>query len=252
MQSDDIGIKSYKSADERSFDTRLQDLLQTSPIPREQLLENLGLFLNPKNFSRMLFMHHIYSQIIDVPGVVFDLGTRWGQNLSLFSTFRGMYEPFNRHRKLVGFDTFSGFPSVSSEDGTSDLMRSGNVSVTDDYISYLDELMTIQEQMSPLSHIKKFELIAGDATKTVPAYLKENTETIIALAYFDFDLYEPTKICLEAISDRLVQGSIVGFDELNDPDSPGETVALMEVFGLRNIKLRRWPNASRASYFVVE
>ena len=49
-----------------------------------------------------------------------------------------------------------------------------------------------------------------------------------------------------------MKGSIVGFDELNDPDSPGETRALMEVFGLNNVRLRRFPHASRVSYFVVE
>ena len=88
--------------------------------------------------------------------------------------------------------------------------------------------------------------------KTLPEYLSRNPETIIALAYFDFDVYEPTKICLEAIKPRLVKGSVLGFDELNDPDSPGETLALMEVFGLNNIKLKRFPYTSRTSYFVVE
>jgi hypothetical protein len=86
----------------------------------------------------------------------------------------------------------------------------------------------------------------------LPKYLEKNPETIIALAYFDFDVYEPTKICLEAIKPRLVKGSVLGFDELNDPDSPGETLALMEVFGLNNINLKRFPYASRTSYFVVE
>ena len=41
------------------------------------------------------------------------------------------------------------------------------------------------------------------------------------------------------------------FDELNDPDSPGETTALMESFGLRNVSLKRYRYASRVSYFVV-
>ena len=81
--------------------------------------------------------------------------------------------------------------------------------------------------------------------------MEKNPETIIALAYFDFDLYEPTKECLMAIKTRLVKGSILGFDELNDPDSPGETLALMEVFGLENVQLKRFPFASRVSYFVL-
>ena len=95
-------------------------------------------------------------------------------------------------------------------------------------------------------------MCAGDATKTLPDYLDKNPETIVALAFFDFDVYEPTKICLEAIKPRLVKGSVLGFDELNDPDSPGETVALMEVFGLNNVRLERFPYTSRTSYFVVE
>ena len=71
------------------------------------------------------------------------------------------------------------------------------------------------------------------------------------MAYFDFDLYEATKECLKAIRPRLVKGSIIGFDELNDPDSPGETLALMEVFGLENVRLKRFPFASRVSYFEL-
>ena len=88
--------------------------------------------------------------------------------------------------------------------------------------------------------------------KTVHNYLKENPHTVIALAYFDFDIYQPTKICLNAIRNHLVKGSVLGFDELNDEDSPGETIALMETFGLNSINLRRLPITSRTSFFVVE
>ena len=100
--------------------------------------------------------------------------------------------------------------------------------------------------------MKKYAIVKGNTVVEIHKYLKENPETIIALAYFDFDIYEPTKKCLEAIKPRLVKGSILGFDELNDPDSPGETLALMEVVGLNNINLKRLPFTSRSSYFEVE
>lgn len=247
-----IGVKSYRSQGEEGVQQKVINAFKECPIPDGQIMENLGLFLNSKNFSRILFMHHIYKMIVDVPGVVFDFGTRWGNNLSLFATFRSMYEPYNRHRKLVGFDTFAGFPTVHAKDGHSDLIKVGNVSVTDDYQKYLDNIMDLQEKQNPLSHIKKYDLRAGDATKELPKYLQENPETIVALAYFDFDIYEPTKVCLEHLKDRIVKGSVLAFDELNDPDSPGETLALMEVFGLRNVRLKRLPITSRTSYFVVE
>ncbi|MEC8429613.1 MAG: TylF/MycF/NovP-related O-methyltransferase [Pseudomonadota bacterium] len=247
------GIKTYENNEETRVRNDMLRALKENPLPDEQLLSNLGLFLNSKNLSRLLFMDHIYKMIVDVPGVVMEFGVRWGQNMSLFAALRGIYEPFNRHRKLIGFDTFEGFPSVNPDkDGSSEMIYEGNLAVGEDYDQYLARVLQYQEQDNPLSHISKFELCKGDAVLEIDKYLERNPETIVSLAYFDLDLYEPTKKCLEALSERLVKGSVLGFDELNDPDSPGETLALMETMGLRNIKLRRFRYASRVSYFVVE
>ena len=65
-------------------------------------------------------------------------------------------------------------------------------------------------------------------------------------------MYKPTKECLEIVKSFLIKGSVLAFDELNDDDSPGETIALKEVFGLRNIRLKRLFTVARASYFIVE
>lgn len=246
------GIKTYDSGQEKKTRIEMHDAFKNCPIPNDQVLSNLGLFLNSKNLSRILFMDHLYRQIVEVPGQVFEFGTRWGQNIALFAALRGIYEPFNRHRMIVGFDTFAGFPSISEEDGSSDLMKDGNLSVTENYDKYLNDIMNLQEQDNPLSHIKKYKIHKGDAVIEIEKYLTEHPETIVSLAYFDFDIYEPTKRCLEIIRPRLVKGSVLGFDELNDPDSPGETVALMEVFGMNNIKLRRFRYASRVSYFIID
>ena len=89
-------------------------------------------------------------------------------------------------------------------------------------------MRTLKNGELKLLFIKKYEIIEGDACATVETYLKEHQETIIALAYFDFDLYKPTKKVLEVIKPYLVKGSILGFDELNGPDSPGETKARCE------------------------
>lgn len=252
MKNTELGNISFESNEESSVRDELVKTFRQCPIPDSEILANLGLFLNSKNLSRILFMNHLYQQIIDVQGIVIEFGVRWGQNSSLFAALRGIYEPFNRHRKIVGFDTFKGFPEISDKDGKSKLMRVGADSVSRDYVNYLTKVMELQEKDNPLSHIKKFELVAGDATVEIDKYLGAHPETIIALAYFDFDIYKPTRKCLEAIKPYLVKGSVLGFDELNDPDSPGETIALNEVFGLKNIKLKRFRHASRVSYFVLE
>ena len=244
-------IITYESNSEKQLREDFFNLYKSSPIPERQILSNLGLFINSKNLSRILFMDYLYRKIIDVQGVIMEFGVRWGQNMSLFSALRGIYEPFNRHRKIIGFDTFEGFPNIHDKDGQSEMMKKGQLALTDNYDIYLSKILEAQEKDNPLCHIKKFELCKGDGTKQINNYLERCPETIIALAYFDFDLYEPTKECLMAIKPRLVKGSILGFDELNDPDSPGETLALLETFGLHNIRLKKYPFASRVSYFEM-
>jgi hypothetical protein len=252
LGKDPYAIRTSSSLEENTRRNVFFDTFKNSPIPDDQLLSNLGLFINSKTLSRMMFMNHLYEQITDVMGVVMEFGTHWGSNLAQFAALRGIYEPFNRHRKIIGFDTFEGFLKIDPQDGKSELMHVGHLKLPNDYALRLEQIMDFHEAENPISHIKKFEICKGDATVELPKYLDKNPETIIALAYFDFDVYEPTKVCLEAIKPRLVKGSVIGFDELNDPDSPGETLAVMEVFGLNNIKLKRFPYTSRTSYFVVE
>jgi hypothetical protein len=202
--------------------------------------------------ARILFFHHIYERILDTPGVIMEFGTRWGQNLAILAALRGIYEPFNRHRTIVGFDTFTGFPTIHSKDGASDLMRVGNLALPNGYPEYLSQVLQCIEQDNPINHIKKYEVVPGDVIHTLPSFMERHPETVVAFAYLDMDVYEPTKFVLETLAPRLTRGSILGFDEVGDPDSPGETLALLETFGLRNVRLKRHRFASRVSYFIVE
>lgn len=254
MATEDGELRISRATSERERELRRDfvELFRRTPIPDDELLAHLGLYLNRQTLSRILFMHELYSKIVGVPGIVVELGVRWGQNLALFASFRGMEEPFNHTRRIVGFDTFSGFPATSAEDGNAAIASAGAYAVPEGYEDYLREVLAYHEQESPLSHLEKFELVKGDATEKLPRYLEERPETVIALAYFDFDLYKPTRVCLEAIHPHLVRGSVLGFDQLGSRNFPGETLALREVLGLDSLRLRRSPFAAQASYVVLE
>lgn len=228
---------------------QLLELFRHWPLPDSEFFLNLGMFLAPQTLGRVLFMDHLYRQILPIQGIIAEFGCRWGQNLSLLTSLRGIYEPFNRLRKLVGFDTFEGFPQVSDQDGA---LSQGMYSTAPGYARFLEQVLELQEQESPLAHIKKHEIVQGDASVTIREYLERNPQTIIALAYFDLDIYEPTRDCLLSIRDQLTQGSVIGFDELNDHACPGETVALKEVLGLSRFSIRRFGPSARTSYIVVD
>jgi hypothetical protein len=225
-------------------------LFETSPLPTEQMLQNLGLFIRSGAFAKFLFLDDIYRQIVSVPGDVVEFGTWWGQSLVTFLNLRAIYEPYSA-RKIIGFDTFAGYPALTERDKASETIKVGGYGVSENYEAILRELLDYHEEENVLSHIKKFELVRGDVTKTAGEYYQQRPEALVALAFFDMALYEPTKAALLAIKDRLVPGSILAFDELADPDYPGETEAVREVIGLRSCRLVRSRHLPARTYAII-
>ena len=127
---------------------KLVQLLKNTSVPDSELLANLGLFLTSKNLSRLLFFYEVYQRILPLHGVVMEFGVRWGQTLSLLSALRGILEPFNRHRKIIGFDTFAGFRGIDEKDGERCQCKDGSFSVPDNYQAALDSVLSIQEQLN--------------------------------------------------------------------------------------------------------
>jgi hypothetical protein len=68
----------------------------------------------------------------------------------------------------------------------------------------------------------------------------------------DFDIYEPTCVALETIVPRMPRGGVLIFDELNDKRWQGETVAVMEKLGLRNLRIRKYSHEPHISYTILE
>ncbi len=240
------------SGSEKESIRELTGLLKGAPLPDDELLANLGMFLTSKNLSRVLFFYEMYKRILHSHGVIMEFGVRWGQNLSLLAALRGIFEPFNRHRKIIGFDTFAGFRGLSAQDGEKCDCKDGSYSVAPGYEEYLARLLALQEALNPVAHLRKFELIKGDAVQTIPAYLARHPETIVSLAVFDFDIYKPTRAALEAVAPHLCKGSILVFDELCDDIFPGETVALRETLGISRFRIQRLPMTARVSFLEVE
>lgn len=245
-----IKINSIASADEEDNRKELFNLYKRNPIPESEQIAQIGLFQKRQDLSKILFLNSLYQLQLNTHGNILEFGTRWGKNLVTFSNLRGIFEPFNYSRKIIGFDTFEGFKNISPEDGTNDIIAENSFSVTESYDEYLNQLLSIHEKESPLSHIKKFDIYKGDAEKTFEHYLENHPESIISLAYFDFDIYKPTKACLKLIEKRLTKGAVIAFDELNDPKFPGESKALQEVFGFKNITLKRNVFSTMQSYFI--
>ena len=247
-----IKVKTLASQGEQDRRAAFYEQFKNNPIPDKEQLANVGLFMKRQDLTKVLFFNDLYQKIKKVHGVIMEFGVRWGQNLVTLNNLRGIHEPYNYSRKIIGFDTFSGFQNTNAKDGSADIIEEGAFSVTEGYESYLERILKYHESESPLAHIPKNTILKGDASQTLKQYLEDHPETIVAFAYFDFDIYQPTFDCLQLIKDRLTKGSIVGFDELNDPKFPGETLAVKEALGLDTYRIQRSPYSGMQSYIEIE
>jgi hypothetical protein len=209
-----------------------------------------AVFLKRQVLSRMLYLDQLYRRIINVPGVICEFGVHWGATLATMANLRAIHEPYNHSRTLIGFDTFSGFAGVHAADGG--FSSEGDYSTSSGYEDELAEILSIHESFAPISQIRKFELVKGDVVETLPQWLDDNTHAIVAMAIFDMDIFQPTRAALEKILPRLVKGSMLVFDELNCKHFPGETKAVMEVLGLNNLRLERFPHQPFCAFAQFE
>jgi hypothetical protein len=236
-----FGLSTYPAPSEHlEAAKRLQGLLDATPLPSAELIDQFALYATPGSMRRFINFDRFYQKILDLPGVIFVFGVRWGRDLCMLQALQQIYEPMNYTRRVVGFDTFSGFPSVSSRDGTDAVIRPGAYTVTSGYEEHLAEVLSIKGQLGTYSHMERVEICKGDAAQELRGYLERHPETVVALSYFDLDLYEPTRDCAELILPYLADGAVVAFDEFIHPVHPGETQAAREVFG-NNAAFRRIP-----------
>ena len=54
--------------------------------------------------------------ILDIPGSILECGVLYGGGLSTWIHLSEIYEPLNYGRRIIGIDTFAGFPKVTKED----------------------------------------------------------------------------------------------------------------------------------------
>lgn len=160
-------------------------------------------------------------------------------------------EPYNHTRRVIGFDTFAGFPTIHEKDTssrTSEHLHEGAFDTSTKIVEELNHLASIHDRNRPLGHISKVNLVQGDSCHTIPQYLELNPHLLISLLYLDFDLYEPTKTALQHFLPRVVRGGVIAFDELNSAHFPGE---ILRIFPERRCHLSNQPASPWVRFSVL-
>ena len=231
-------MKVYRTETENDVGRQIEAIFTGSSDSVEVRLENFPKYVRRQQLKRFLAMYELFKLALPVKGSVVECGVFRGFGLMSWAKLSTILEPENLTRRIYGFDTFAGFPSVSDND-TSDFAstRVGDLNAP----SY-DELRALIAQYDRdrfLGNIPKVELVKGDITETAPAFVESHPHLLVSLLFIDCDLFEPTKAALEAFLPRMPKGAILAFDELDNPIWPGETLAALDAIGIRNLRLQR-------------
>lgn len=230
----------FRTITEKQAGTRYYSCFKHNPDSWENKMDNFSKYIRRQSLTRFLAQYEIFKLILNVKGSIVECGVFRGGGLMTWAKLSSILEPVNLTRRIYGFDTFEGFPSISKNDlkALGETIKVGDL--YSDSFDELNELIKIYDSNRFLGHVDKVHLVKGDASKSIPCFIKNNPHVLISLLFLDFDLYEPTSVAIKYFYPRIPKGGIIAFDELDNPLWPGETAAMLEKIGASNLKIQRF------------
>ena len=231
-------MKRFRTPAEVEVGQNIARIFESSPDSIEHRIENFPRYVRRQQLKRFLALYEIFKRVLTVKGSVIEIGVFRGFGLMSWAKLSAMLEPENLTRRIYGFDTFAGFPSVHGNDANAVAMPHEGALEANSY-EELQALIMEYDKDRFLGHIEKVRLVKGDIVQTIPQFVQQHPHLVVSLLFLDADLYEPTKVALDQILPRMPKGAIVAFDELDNPQWPGETLALLDHPGIRSLRLER-------------
>jgi len=243
-------MKTFKTPAEQAVGPAVAKIFERSTDTTEQKIECFPKYARRQHLKRFLALYEIFKLALPVKGSVVECGVFRGFGLMSWAKLSAILEPENLTRRIYGFDTFEGFPTLSAKDQNvhtqthvGDLKSSSH--------EELGALLALFDQDRFLGHIPKVELIKGDIAATAPKFVAEHPHLLVSLLFIDCDLYEPTEAALQHFLPRMPKGAVVAFDELDNPQWPGETLAMLEATTGAKLELRRLEWDPYISYAIL-
>jgi hypothetical protein len=219
-------------------------------------LDQFEKYARRQNISRFIARYELFKLQMPVKGSIVEGGVHHGAGLFGWAKLSSALEPYALDRWVVGFDSFGGFPSTHAKDQETahenEQRVTGGFDTGYDVFQELQDLTEVYDENRFLNQFEKIKLVKGDVAETVPAFLEENPHFLCSLLVCDFDLYEPTKVMLEQMVPRMPKGAVIVFDEINNPNWPGETMALLETLTLNQLRIQRFSFDPNIAYAMIE
>ncbi|NBO23998.1 MAG: macrocin-O-methyltransferase [Chlamydiae bacterium] len=242
-----------KQGTDKKTEQNLERIFKQSKISPLDSCKLFPVFARRQWLKRFLAHYELYKMTLDIPGDIIELGVFKGSGLMTWANLLEIHAIGDRTKKVFGFDNWKGFNKLHKKDGqnNADFQKAQGGFSASYFFEALQQAITTFDGDRFIPWKKRIELINGNIEKTIPVFVKNNPGLRLSLIHFDCDMYIPTKTALKYLWPILSKGGICIFDEYSIHEWPGETAAVDEFCGKKNIIPRKlsWSNTPGA-YFV--
>jgi len=146
---------------------RASDLAQFDEVEKlfkmgkERISDKLDAFskyASRQSIAKFLTKYEIFKKIRNVHGSIIECGVLHGGGLLAWAKLSSILEPVNHTRRIIGFDTFEGFPSVNKKDTmTGDSSHFLDDGMVGSSYEELKKIISLYDLNRPVNHIPKVE-----------------------------------------------------------------------------------------------
>ncbi len=202
------------------------------------VIDHWPLYCGIGNLARSMAIADLLKSTLEVPGHIAEFGSWRGANLLFLAKLLRIYDSHGS-KQAHCFEGFQGLTTFAGPDAPS-LANRGLYKGS--YEELIDIIALYEMEDEIIIH-------KGLVQDTLAQVLVAQQELSFSFVYCDVDLYEPTRLILENLDQRLSKGGVFVLDEWNDPNYPGETTGVREFLEKNGSRyeMEHVPNAPRPS-----
>lgn len=187
-----VPTKSFRTTVERQAGAAISQIFERCSDSTEVKLENFPKYVRRQHLKRFLALYEIFKLALPVKGSIIECGVFRGFGFMSWAKLSTIFEPENLMRRVYGFDSFSGFPTIDAKDANIVAMpQQGELASNSK--DELEELVAEYDKDRFLGHLDKCHLIAGNACETIPQFVQDHPHLVVSLLFSTLICMSPRK-----------------------------------------------------------
>lgn len=198
-----------------------------------------------ERLKKIFVRYELFKKSQNIPGDIIECGVFKGTGHLFWLKLLDIFD-HNSIKKVIGFDTFKGFPKSVlkfEQKEAKKFVKESNYS--------RNTLTEVNKKISRAGLNARSVLIKGDIIKTSKSYIKKNRGFRISLLHLDLDTYEGTKHALNNFFPLVSKKGIVVFDEYGSRGW-GESEAIDEYFHDKKYSIIKTENSTKPTAYLIK